>query len=1570
MSDSPILSFSPIINYPRQAQVGETYLITIDLQPNEGYEWKFKEEEYPVYCTVDSDIFTSKVVGEPIILMHRFGGSYGAARFSMTALPKVGQGEIKVCLINAWGVTVKVLKVDRIQLVTTGLIHPESDLTIETEVAITAPVYANSGMTVDRFSEIIIGSPNFFAYDNAWVGRENLIRDLYVRIRGNCRLLMLVGMAGIGKTALGERIAVEIVDWFENDWSHYHQENFDNDRQASDFANVAARWLEKWGELVTIEDRKDPQRLLNRLLKYLRENRYLIQMDSLEYILQGDEEEGWSDFKDTWWLKFFKSYLEVDSCQSCFILTSQDLPESIQEVGVRSQNFWYCQPLSGLDKLEQIALFEKTELDVSSDSPNRTYLERIGSAYEGHPLALRVIAGEIKNKPFEGNVQDYWEMYGHEVDEVEKAISEAQVRITAVANNKWQLERFTATLRRTVRSRLDKTFARLKQEAKWAYILLCETSIYNYPVTEDFWLSHLENWTQDKDEQRVALDALRDRFLIEELIDRNSSLFRQNNLIRSVSLSHLPALDNEAYTSENVVSKIMQMVNARFEEINLKKIDVNQLNSKSKLRHYRAIVNHLAIYQSSSTSSNIEQVRGYLESFNHLCELEDWENANRILQIQIDISKHESLLEQIGVWGYYEHQVLMCNKLIGKINHESDFKLLHYLGNAAVVRGEYRKAIEYFEEALRTTDLVDENYRKELVFNNLGNVYYNLGDYKRAIDCFSQALVISDESQNLSNKGKVLNNLGNVYLSLGDYSHAINVCEQSLLIARQLQNRMSEGLALANLGLIYNSIGEYDLSIHYCQQALVLSRELAYRRGEMIALDNLGLAYFSLGKYLEATQYHKQQLMIANEIEDVRGRGTAFLHLSLCSIETTQYLEALENLNIAFEIFSSIGDRLNQANTLKSLAELYQRLGEIDSAKSSIDLGLTIAVELGIPLVEELQALKISIASTSALPPIPCAVILTALPVEYLAVRAYLTNLQEEIHAKGTIYERGQFAVEGQTWDVGIVEIGAGNSGAALEAERAIAYFNPNVILFVGVASGIKDVALGDVVASIKVYGYESDKAEETFKLLPEIGLAAYRLEQQARVEARKGDWLQRISVTEPIPRVFVAPIAAGEKVIAATKSDVHKFIRSNYGDAVAVEMEGFGFLAAAQVNRRVSAMVIRGISELIDKKTKSDKARYQEIAARNASAFAFEILAKIKLAGLEQNTDSQLPQPIDEEQQEFYYKLLRQQFDKLEDRIGDYFTECGYEFNFNFLSKEIDELDDFDEVSSIEVINVDIVDILQLVDLDNDTASFEVEAEIFFSIEFTELNHNDYISDIHDGNDYPTMNQLIPNQSVVVTVKVDTLLPNDDNPEMEIESIELTVDKPILVSYRDAIFPESDELEDEDSDIEWREIEFEVITIEFREYPAIVPFDFEVATIVFYSQGIIVSPMTLERVFSIANEAIKSHRGGEELTALEQEIIEGTWRKLNYEKIADMDGFSTGYVRKVGAALFRCLSEELGKSISKRDMVEVFSKFVRSQKSKLEIEKSPGRAYQFVEPLSDSRSERLGQRADCLTHL
>jgi hypothetical protein len=70
------------------------------------------------------------------------------------------------------------------------------------------------------------------------------------------------------------------------------------------------------------------------------------------------------------------------------------------------------------------------------------------------------------------------------------------------------------------------------------------------------------------------------------------------------------------------------------------------------------------------------------------------------------------------------------------------------------------------------------------------------------------------------------------------------------------------------------------------------------------------------------------------------------------------------------------------------------------------------------------------------------ALVLTALPVEYNAVRAHLSCPSERVHPQGTVYECGRFAgPDGAEWDLAIAQIGAGNAHAAMEAERAIAFF-------------------------------------------------------------------------------------------------------------------------------------------------------------------------------------------------------------------------------------------------------------------------------------------------------------------------------------------------------------------------------------------------------------------------------------------------------------------------------------------------------------------------------------------------
>ncbi|GLV76660.1 hypothetical protein ACH4VS_24900 [Streptomyces hygroscopicus] len=242
-------------------------------------------------------------------------------------------------------------------------------------------------------------------------------------------------------------------------------------------------------------------------------------------------------------------------------------------------------------------------------------------------------------------------------------------------------------------------------------------------------------------------------------------------------------------------------------------------------------------------------------------------------------------------------------------------------------------------------------------------------------------------------------------------------------------------------------------------------------------------------------------------------------------------------------------------------------------------------------------------------------VVLTALEVEYRAVRAHLEEPRPAPAERGALFELGVFRDGPAERTVAIHMTGPGNPGAAASVERAAALFAPRAVLFVGVAGGVKDVALGDVVAADAVYDYETGKDTETgFLPRQKTYQSAYGLVQLARLVAAGDAWQRRIPPGDgaPRPRAHVKPLAAGGRVVAHHRSDVGRRLAAGAGDALAVDMEGFGFLAGAYVNQHLDALVIRGVSDLLGDKGEAHDERWQPVASRHAAAFAFELIGRI----------------------------------------------------------------------------------------------------------------------------------------------------------------------------------------------------------------------------------------------------------------------------------------------------------------------------------------------------------------------
>ncbi|MCA1185081.1 MULTISPECIES: 5'-methylthioadenosine/S-adenosylhomocysteine nucleosidase [unclassified Saccharopolyspora] len=245
-------------------------------------------------------------------------------------------------------------------------------------------------------------------------------------------------------------------------------------------------------------------------------------------------------------------------------------------------------------------------------------------------------------------------------------------------------------------------------------------------------------------------------------------------------------------------------------------------------------------------------------------------------------------------------------------------------------------------------------------------------------------------------------------------------------------------------------------------------------------------------------------------------------------------------------------------------------------------------------------------------------VILTALDVEYTAVRAHLTGRSKHWSGKGTLFEVGELTSRPGR-EVAIAKLGQGTINAGVLTERAIDEFRPDALLFVGVAGALRDwLNLGDVVVANRVYGYHGGKSEDGgFRTRPRAWDIPHRIEQAVHQVSLSDDWCAGLTADGGVPAVHSAPIAAGDVVLNSRTSEYAERLRETYNDAIAVEMEGAGFALAGHINDNAQLAVVRAISDRADGKKESvDGEGWQATAARNAAAYAAALCAALEERG------------------------------------------------------------------------------------------------------------------------------------------------------------------------------------------------------------------------------------------------------------------------------------------------------------------------------------------------------------------
>jgi len=226
--------------------------------------------------------------------------------------------------------------------------------------------------------------------------------------------------------------------------------------------------------------------------------------------------------------------------------------------------------------------------------------------------------------------------------------------------------------------------------------------------------------------------------------------------------------------------------------------------------------------------------------------------------------------------------------------------------------------------------------------------------------------------------------------------------------------------------------------------------------------------------------------------------------------------------------------------------------------------------------------------------------IITVIPEEYHAVLRKLDNVRPVIEPDGRsnafVWATGEISSADRKTPRRLVVAMAGEAGevsGALATKATIDYWSPQDVLLVGIAGGIhEDLALGDIVISTQIWGYEHGHLGSRYDT---AGVAFFQPDA-ALLEAALAlgpDWKRRIEVSAPdsgtLSKVVEGKTASGNKVIENTGSAYFAESLRLDTSITAVEMEGAGAAAAIAKNHDMGGttgfLMIRGISDLVEKK-------------------------------------------------------------------------------------------------------------------------------------------------------------------------------------------------------------------------------------------------------------------------------------------------------------------------------------------------------------------------------------------------
>ncbi len=279
-----------------------------------------------------------------------------------------------------------------------------------------------------------------------------------------------------------------------------------------------------------------------------------------------------------------------------------------------------------------------------------------------------------------------------------------------------------------------------------------------------------------------------------------------------------------------------------------------------------------------------------------------------------------------------------------KISEETHLKLQigsAYLniGTAHIIFGDYQKAMDnfvwaksIFEELQKTSQPEDEIQQGiARTFGSMGIVFSEQSNYAKALQYYLEAAKGYEKLNDQVQASKIYNNIGVVYRAQDKADKALEFFLKALKIQKENQDP-NKGITQTNIANIYFKKGKLDEAFQYYTAA----KSSIDRNPNPRALgewhNNIG-AYYATRDYPEMALENWQKAAASfKEINDKFGLADTYLYLGEFHNNNNNKLEALNAANNAVTLASETNVLEQIIVAEKLLSEIYSKNGNTDQA--------------------------------------------------------------------------------------------------------------------------------------------------------------------------------------------------------------------------------------------------------------------------------------------------------------------------------------------------------------------------------------------------------------------------------------------------------------------------------------------------------------------------------------------------------------------------------------------------------------------------------------------------------------